>query len=350
MMSKKMRMAMMSGLTALTLMAAPISASAATETAPMIKKTVTVADGVTIDSDVTFTIEQVDNADNITAPSKGYKKEDVTIATNGAKSTTGTYEARVALPANLPTDVGEYTYKVTENTTDLTTDEKGYGWAEKDENVFYLHVYVPAEGNTTYAVTAKNVADEKAKKLDDMAFNNTFTKRGNDNNNNEPSFTLSKKVAEGGYVDKDTEYEFTISFADSATYTVGSTKFAAKLNGTDTTPVGNGDTVKLKDNDVLTFPDIPAGVKVSVTEKMTTNQESVATSTISNGGTAVPGTTYEVRDVLIGEGANSITYTNTYKSITPTGIVTSIAPFAAMIAAAALAAVLYIGLKKLITR
>ena len=50
--------------------------------------------------------------------------------------------------------------------------------------------------------------------------------------------------------------------------------------------------------------------------------------------------------VLIGEGENSITFTNTYTSITPTGLALNIAPFVAMFAAVGAAIALYVAAKR----
>ncbi len=55
-------------------------------------------------------------------------------------------------------------------------------------------------------------------------------------------------------------------------------------------------------------------------------------------------------EVLIGEDTDSITFTNTYKDVTVTGVITNIAPYVALVVAVVAGCAAYMMLKKRMAR
>lgn len=338
-----------------------MAGTAFAEGTPEITKTVNVAEGITLDQEISFTLEQVSNADGILAPNEeemdlsgsatiSFGAEDMENWANGKVVKSG---AITLAPA--PTVPGEYTYKITEDTDGLTTDEDGFGWTEvnKGNKEFYLHVYVPSTGDPTYVVTNTNTKEELfnedgtaiAEVKVPAEFENTFTKA--------TTLTLSKAVINDDYVAADTLYTFNVEFSLPTTATVDT--FNPEISGLKTgeSAVADSDsklkyTVKLKKDGSIDFTKLPAGTKVTVTEDTTDNINISSTSIVinSNGGEADEITGVTAENVLIGENTNSIAYTNTYTKITPTGLAINIAPFMAMFVAVAAAIVLYVAGKR----
>lgn len=287
-----------------------VSAFAATEpstTAPVIKKTITIPKGVTVPSNVTFKITQVDNADNVAAPAT-VTIPDVTATVNGQSSKTGSIVVdNLAINFDSVTAVGEYTFKVVEDDASLT----GGKWSVRDGEDFYVHVYVDKNNNKKYSITGTNEATDTVK-LDEITFTNAVSAKS--------SLTV-KKTVDNDYVDKDTEYTFTIKFSDKDT----------------------AETFILKAGQSKDFPNLDAGVTYTLTETKPTGANYVSTSNslVENSAEAKTVDGLEVKDALIGEGTNSVEVTNTYKQVSPTGVLTRIMPFVAMIVAAGAAAAAY---------
>lgn len=313
-----------------------------TATEPQVNKTVNVADGITISDDAVFSVTQEANADGVTAPATVLltTPKTVTISADTLNNNKNkSVSADLGLEA-LTTKPGEYTFKVTETAPENKADTAPYGWT-KDNTVYYVHVYVTnaATNNHSYIVTkgTNTITDKKLdNKVDSIDFTNTFTKEASD-------FTVTKEVAKDDYAAADTDYEFTATFTKSAT-SGEAADFVKKIQvagATDVQVDGSAITFKLKKDETAMFTNVPAGVKVDVVEAQATNVESTKIAITSNGGTATQKDGLDSGEVLLGENANSIVYTNTYKDVSHTGVVTKIAPFVAMIAIAAGAAALY---------
>jgi hypothetical protein len=319
-----------------------------TATEPKVYKTVKVADGITISDDAVFSVTQEANADGVTAPATVLltTPKTVTISADTLNNNKNkSVSADLGLEA-LTTKPGEYTFKVTETAPENKADTAPYGWT-KDNTVYYVHVYVTnaATNNHSYIVTEGTNTINKTnntldKKVDSIDFTNTFTKKAGD-------FTVTKEVAKDDYAAADTDYEFTATFTKSATS--GEAADFVKnitvsgIKDTDYTINNDGTiTFKLKKKGTVTFKNVPAGVKVDVVEDQATNVKSTTIAIRSNGGKTTNKDGLDSGEVLLGENANSIIYTNTYQDVTLTGVVTKIAPFVAMIAIAAGAAALYL--------
>lgn len=116
----------------------------------------------------------------------------------------------------------------------------------------------------------------------------------------------------------------------------------------------NGDNAfTLSDGQYLTFKELPAGTKYTVTESGTENYTGV-TSTVVGGADAVvvngeKSATVSTAQSLVGEKAgNSTTVTNTYddQSVTPTGIIVNNLPYIALILVAVIGCVAIVAGKK----
>lgn len=306
-----------------------------TATEPTVNKTVKVADGITIADDAVFSVKQVTNADGVAAPAT---VADYTVSISAASLKANTKVSESLDLAAKTTAVGEYTFEVKET---APADKTGtYGWTV-DKTTYYVHVYVAQNGDHSYIVTKGTniIKDNKLdNKVDSIDFTNTFTKVAGD-------FTVTKTVANDQYADKDTLYSFTATFKESATSgEVSSFINDIKVAGaTDKAVSGNAITFKLKKDETATFTNVPAGVKVDVVEAQATNVKSTKIDITSNGGeTMTKDNSRDSGEVLLGENANTIAYTNTYQDVTLTGVATKIAPFIAMVAIAGGAVALYI--------
>ena len=305
-----------------------------TATEPQVNKTVNVADGITISDDAVFSVKQVTNADGVAAPAT---VADYTVSIPAASLKANTKVSESLGLAAKTTAVGEYTFEVKET---APADKTGtYGWTV-DKTTYYVHVYVAQNGDHSYIVTkgTNTITDNKLEnKVDSIDFTNTFTKEAG-------AFTVKKTVENDQYADANTLYSFTATFKESSTSgEVSSFINAINVAGaTDKAVSGNAITFKLKKDQTATFTNVPAGVKVDVVEAQATNVDSTKIAITSNGGTATQKDGLDSGEVLLGENANSIVYTNTYQDVTLTGVATKIAPFIAMVAIAGGAVALYI--------
>lgn len=391
---KKTKVAVASGLMAASMVLAPLAAYADTSfNSASIQKTVHVADGVTIVGNIHFSVEQVPNqGDNATvAPNEDptthaietigglktdyqVKTDNKTNASDDAAGSTHlatdfTYVESVALDFSQLTYPGEYTFVVKELKTDGETTLEEYdkstgkGWTFSDAQ-YLVRVYVKNDSNRTkeYTIqkgtynetekTWKADSTDEAKK-DTAAFENTYQTTGNIINNGEPSLKITKKVTENGYVSSNEKFDFTIVFEadegspatvpsnitpkDSEKYSWG------KMDGQDNTY-----TFQLKADETLEFDKLPAGIHWTVTEATFTNKNKTNVVGKANGETVGDDTTDQmtVGRQLLGENENTVTFTNFFKDVTVTGVVTHSAPFVIMVGALFVAVGGYVVLKK----
>lgn len=265
---------------------------------------------------------------------------------------------------------GVYTYEVKESQDD-DKGEKQYGLTCSDAE-YEMKVYVKngTKEPYVYSVTVLPVKDDNgqginnAQKVDPtpdqsdgtskFVFTNSFTKKAGGDEADAKSLTITKNVA-GDYGDKTRQFQFTVSinlpsYVDSSNgYVgmVGDTTYT--FNSTNNFTCNN---VMLADGDVLEFSDLPAGTKYSVTEAGTENYTPSA-SIIENGKSptsenANKGEGLTVTNKLVGEKANSTTFTNTHNvdSITPTGIIINNLPFVLMVVVAGSGLALYVVSKR----
>ena len=271
--------------------------------------------------------------------------DDITI-TNDTEKKTNT--ASVDLKGI--TKPGVYTYDIKETAGDA--EENGLNWSYDNSN-YVMTVYKTATGQSITIVNGSDAptTNDNEKKLDKAAFTNTVTK--------DTTFSLKKTVDENDYVDSTQKYTFTVTFNDDTntkklanshiTYSIGDSSTSSSVTN-------NTANIELTDGQTVTFYDIPVGAKVSTSEKTQglNNLSEVKAVAKSNGEQintdSVSITSAAINDMPLGENENSQEYTNTFNTVTVTGVVTNIAPYITMVVVAGAAIAVYVVLKKRLAR
>lgn len=324
-----------------------------------IQKIINYADGVTVPAqDFTFSIEQ-NTADSVKAVSL---TTPVTISSQEISASTkagaGKYNQEVLASDAIDIEAlkgtpGLYVYTVKE-TSENVLDNEQYGWTmNTSADEYTLRIYVDKDGKVTYTIENKGTKIEKlvpsAEEGSDyvtggFSFTNQYTKKGEKNvENSKGSLTIEKKI-EGSYADKEDQFDYTVTFTDTSinpAYTVKS------ADGSTVSFTGNEFT--LKGGQSATFENIPAGTYYTVSETMkdsNTQKYDAAYVATQNGnaGTSTKATT--TGSLLVGEGANSVVYTNTAKDITITGLALQAAPYVALIGLALVMMAAYVVLRR----
>lgn len=309
-------------------MASSVVAADGVQEKVTIKKTVTMADGITtLDTDTaTFLVHQIANKDGIAAPAS---VSDLTPSITGINATNKGGEKEIDFSSvTIP---GEYTFELTE-TAPADKGNAEYGWT-KDRSKYYIQVLVKNNNSKEFYITK----DGETTKKNSADFTNTYTKKA-------PDLTVTKKVS-GEYADLNQAFEFTVKFTGSTTATVPDSGFPYKIGNGAEQNLTSGGKIYLKNGETATFTNIPAGIKVEVNETKVENYEKPElVIQDANGTRSVEN--YSTGNILLGDVANKIEFTNNYKPITPTGLAISVAPFVAMFAAVGAAIALYVAAKR----
>lgn len=318
-----------------------------------IKKSLEVAEGVTIPKiTFKFTATKItEDAPEATIPDITYEKTKPTDFSNGLYSAIKT--SKIAF-GTFP-HAGEYEYDVKEiaNTYAATpnVDEVTYS-----KDTYRMRVYVVNDGkggtkveSITAEKNASNGADEN--KVGEMLFTNIYTKRGNSNPNPDanPSLVISKEII-GDSADLTRSFQFTITMKKSPTETEAAPEYTGYINDDKSKAVrvtADGiteTTFTLSHNDKLIFKDIPAGTRYVVTEVEGTPDGFIPSVQVTEDGVqgsvsqGTDGTNLssakEGEKNLIGEGENIVKFTNEYKDIATTGIIMNNLPFILLIVVA----------------
>lgn len=231
---------------------------------------------------------------------------------------------------------GEYVYTVKE------TKESATG-VEYSEDTYTLRVYMK---NGDSGLEIRNMTAEKGtsdgtegNKVSEMKFTNTYRKNA--------SLEITK-VTTGELADKTKDFEFTITIIPSKTEK-NQTSYTGKIGDEEVTVKANQEnTFQLHNGETLKFDSLPAGTRYVVTEKEANDGYTPSVTVIENGTTTVTNkkassdtegisSANEQETNLVGENANKVTFTNTYKSIPLTGIFMNNLPFVIVIGIAVLA-------------
>lgn len=305
-------------------------------TSPTVNKTVKVADGIKLpNTTFTFTATQYDadttkdgiqNPDGTTAPAQ-VKLNEVTVNYNGETSASDLKKS-VAFDLSGITAPGEYTYEVAE------TNDGADHWTYSTQK-YYMQVLVKTDMTKSFTIT-KEKGDTKNKETG-FDFINSYNKNA--------SLTVTKAVVNPEY-EADADYTFTITFTKGTnanevpdlTQVEGNSGLTKNNNGTYT--------FSLKNKGSITINGIPAGTKYTISEATPSSKNYDSTKieqTVNGSDTKVTTEALATTKAqVIGEGQNVAAYTNTYKKVTPTGVIMQIAPFIAMVAIAGGAVALYI--------
>ena len=276
------------------------------------KVNVKAAEGVSLSGDISITIEQqATNADQ-TVPPTVEKPWTQTVNTSDMKKKEGVYTASGTLGlADKTQAVGEYTFKVTQK---VPESKNGKNWTE-DTTVYTVRALVKNNGERTYIVA---LGDDAKDKTDAVIFNDTYSQI----TDSDP--TVIKHVING---DKNTLYHFTASFADSSVDKVDTDKIKV-IGGENIVKKDHVITFDLKDGENIVFKNVPIGVHIRVVETEDTNVERTQIAVVSNGNTVNEKgeiqsgsnaviTGRDSGSQLVGEKANSMTYTNIFKKNQP---------------------------------
>ena len=233
---------------------------------------------------------------------------------------------------------GVYTFTVNEvkgNVAGMTYDTKSYT----------VNVYVVNDGDGLKVDSI--TANDGTAKVTDMSFDNTYVK--------DSSLTIEKKVT-GTQADRTKHFNFTINMTKASTDTrasyTGTIVKGDKCKETHQNVVltfdNNGKAtanVELCDGDTITFDNIAAGTRYTVTEAGATDGYTPSVAVVENGGIAEQiNATSEADGItadnkLIGEKANSVVFTNAYADTPITGVIINNLPYVVLAAAAVCALV-----------
>lgn len=310
-------------------------------------------------------------------------------ATNVYDSTADTWTQTLTAGIDLSgiTNTGVYTYKISE-VKDTNSSKSKEIWSY-DGTSYILRVYVSRATNGTLTKTMTIIDSTKTDDSDKAtaaSFTNKMTKRGGsdgktpggDADDGEASLIIKKAVSDTKYEPANQEYEFTVTFTENSLNTAANglepNTYSYKVYNSDGTEdtakadsiTGLTGTIKLRNGQYVKFDDLYAGTRVTVKEAYVKNLDSVSVAIVSNGDTGSASfsnvssttdltvnkvsTTQEKTGILIGEKNNSVTYTNTYKDVTETGVVTNVAPYITLVVVAVAAVAAYMGLKSRIAR
>lgn len=300
-----------------------------------ITKNLHIAEGITVpDTTFTFNITQT-SGDKTTVANTTTADFRADAVTDDLVSKAATTE--LANATKYP-HAGVYTFTVSEAKGDvagMTYDTKSY----------IVKVYVVNDGDDLKVDSI--TANDGATKVSDMSFDNTYVK--------DSSLTIEKKVT-GTQADRTKHFNFTINMTKASTDTRDSYKGTivtgdkCKENHQnvvltfDDTGEATAN-VKLCDGDTITFDNIAAGTRYTVTEAGAADGYTPSVAVVENGGTAKRiNATSEADEItadnkLIGENANSVVFTNAYADAPVTGVIINNLPYVVLVAAAVCALV-----------
>ncbi|MGL6200505.1 MAG: DUF7601 domain-containing protein [Lachnospiraceae bacterium] len=355
-------------------------------------KTLQYAKGLGLEAptvDFTFTVTAVSKDNDATV--KGSMPEIPTVTLNFYSSDSGDVSGSMYQISKTSGNVlsgllwtalgaGAYEYQVTETAT-TPTPALGTGEAiNSSQAVYRLYVFVEWDSaNAAYVVTRTyserttndngetdgveaGIGKGGANPLDNnynFKFINTYIKEGGSPSGTEALTITNTTTGTGSDVNK--QFTYTIIADDSVTG-----KAAGSYTGTITRSGGGKSTIDLTadsktsstftlaNGDKIIFDDLPVGTTFTVKETgesgyLPTYSGTTAKGTINSSTSPAPaaGESLSTDFLTIGAINNVVNYTNTYdSSIIPTGVLSAILPFAALIAAAMVAFVIFAAINR----
>lgn len=300
-----------------------------------ITKNLHIAEGITVpDTKFTFNITQTDGDETtVTKTTTAAFNADTVTDDHVSKAAT----TELADATKYP-HAGVYKFTVSEAKGDvagMTYDTKSYT----------VNVYVVNDGDDLKVDSI--TANDGTAKVTDMSFDNTYVK--------DSSLTIKKEVT-GTQADRTKHFNFTINMTKASTDTrdsyEGTIVKGDKCKKTHQNVVltfdNNGKAtanVELCDGDTITFDNIAAGTRYTVTEAGATDGYTPSVAVVEDGGTAEQiNATSEADKItadnkLIGEKANSVVFTNAYADTPITGVIINNLPYVVLAAAAVCALV-----------
>lgn len=249
---------------------------------------------------------------------------------------------------------GTYVYKITEQ-----VPASKVGGVEYDTTAVYMVITVLTDGTNFFRYVSLHEDSATGNKLGatDPAFTNAYKATSEDpqpnpdpeNPDPSPNVTTSlslKKEVGGNSGDKGKYFDFTVTFtlpegtvAPHNVMITGGTdtsnpESASYVNGVATV------SLKLKDNDTITFGSVPVGTSYAITESTPTDYTATATGFTKNTSAGSVNAS-----VVVNEIHNEV-ITNTKEQEIPTGVSLDSLPYVIMLVTVAVAAMLIVLKKK----
>ena len=301
---------------------APSVGGQGTQESPLslsVVKRLTLAEGIAVpEATVEFTIEAVTaDAPKASVGSIEFNRNDnVGDLKDGniyviSKNATVSFEA-------FP-HAGVYEYTVAETSGSVA----GMTYAT---NTYAVRVYVANATDGSLFIKNVTAQNNDKSKASEIAFDNTYTKNA--------SLVLSKTTV-GDLADKTRDFNFEITFTKATTS--GDNTFEGRIGDKSVTcKAGEAASFQLHDGESLEFSNLPAGTRYVVTEVAAEDGYAPSVKVIENGveetGRSAADdeglSSSETGTNLVGEGANSVAFTNTQVDVPLTGVLVNNAPFA----------------------
>lgn len=361
--SKKMKAMIMAGTLAAGMCLGSTGVMAADATAPSVQKTFTMAEGIAT-PDVTFQFEATYTGNELNVPQLSISSITYTSADKAdalIKNANITKADGGVLQGSDFPHAGVYEYKVKETNEEDPTPNQTYDNFIYDQKEYTLKIYVKNTENDALEIAEFKISDQEGNKEDSLAFENIYKKRGNADG--DASLTITKETT-GTYADKTKDFSFTITIWPSSTETGEDINYTGNIGTNKITVPADGKTAvefSLSDGDSLVFTELPAGTHYLVTEKgaqdgytpsVYVTENNVVTVQAKTAADSVDLASNGENDAnnLVGEGENSVVFTNTYQDIIPTGIILNNLPFVILIGAAAAGFIAYVVVRRKIAR
>lgn len=283
----------------------------------------------------------------------GPKSSTDAVSSTDEDTNTVTYKLTAGVNLEALSTPGIYTYTVSEQARTAATPD-GTTWTYDTDTKYLMRVYVTKNGDgldkNITIVQLDESGKETGNKLSTATFNNKLQKTGD--------LRIAKYASDNtGLEPSGQTYEFKVTFTADGINTLPEA-FVYKIG--DMTSFGeeqsivNGGTIKLTSGQQADFTNVPAGVKVTVEEinnpaniQETSIDYSVDGTTLSpNGGVKAT----KVENVLVGQEQTSISYGNTWRDLTITGVVTDVAPYVTLVVVAVAAVAAYVVFKRRVAR
>lgn len=223
---------------------------------------------------------------------------------------------------------GEYVYTVKE--TQGNVDGFTYDTSEYTMKVIVAN----KTGDTGVYVQSITAAKDNVKE-DQLLFTNTYRKNA--------SLSITKET-KGTHANLDKEFTFRITIYKAVTEATDMTTYTGKIGETPVTcTVSTATEFKLKNGETLSFDNLPVGTRYKVEEVGAADGYTPSVMLVENGVTTINNKTAPTesegmvavadgtQNALVGENANTVTFTNTYNEVAITGIVVKNMPFLLMI-------------------
>ncbi len=369
---KQLKAAVAAGIMALSLFAGSVGAMAAGAFRSgdiKVEKVLNVAEGITIpDLEFHFQISKVTiDAPELKINPISFGGSDILDVSRIVKSVVITNQDGDLLDGMDFPHAGSFEYTIEEKnsgeqTSTIEDDALTYSAVSYTLKIDVKNLLPDTPGGPVREISGIRIIGENGGKAQKIAFENTYTKNGN----TEGFYALEiEKKTEGDYADLTKKFDFRITLTKSPTEPESVEQCSGKILREDGTEeemafrYGIETEFQLAHGDKLVFETLPAGTKYVVTEKGETDGYVPSVSVKENGlqKSKIAGTdgndlssAESERTNLVGENENKVVFTNTYDETPVTGIQLSQIPFLIMAGICVAGIVVYVTVRRKLTR